>query len=47
LEQPQNAASVTKNIAEMLESEDNETVLEDLGIAKMLRCRVAISRMGR
>jgi putative transposase len=32
--------SVTKNDAEMLESEDNETVLPDLGIAKMLRCRV-------
>jgi len=24
----------------MLESEDNETVLKDLGMAKMLRCRV-------
>ena len=32
--------TVTKNTAEMLESEDNETVLPDLGIAKMLRCRV-------
>ena len=30
----------TKNTAEMLESEDNETVLKDLGIAKMLHCRV-------
>jgi putative transposase len=30
----------TKNTAEMLESEDNETVLKDLGIAKMLRCRI-------
>ena len=30
----------TKNTAEMLESEDNETVLKDLGMAKMLRCRV-------
>jgi DNA-directed RNA polymerase subunit N (RpoN/RPB10) len=30
----------TKNTAELLESEDNETVLKDLGIAKMLRCRV-------
>ena len=28
------------NTAEMLESEDNETVLKDLGMAKMLRCRV-------
>ena len=36
----QTAATVTKNTAEMLESEDNETVLKDLGIAKMLRCRV-------
>jgi len=36
----QTAASVTKNTAEMLESEDNETVLKDLGIAKMLHCRV-------
>jgi REP element-mobilizing transposase RayT len=30
----------TKNEAEMLESEDNETVLPDLGMARMLRCRV-------
>ena len=30
----------TKNTAEMLESADNETVLKDLGIAKMLSCRV-------
>jgi REP element-mobilizing transposase RayT len=30
----------TRNTAEMLESEDNETVLKDLGLAKMLRCRV-------
>ena len=30
----------TKNTAELLESEDNETVLKDLGMAKMLRCRV-------
>jgi REP element-mobilizing transposase RayT len=30
----------TKNTAELLESEDNETVLEDLGMAKMLRCRI-------
>ncbi len=36
----QTAATVTKNTAEMLESENNETVLKDLGIAKMLRCRV-------
>jgi hypothetical protein len=36
----QTAATVTKNTAELLESEDNETVLKDLGIAKMLRCRV-------
>jgi REP element-mobilizing transposase RayT len=28
------------NTAEMLESKDNGTVLKDLGIAKMLRCRV-------
>ncbi|MEX1116251.1 MAG: transposase [Akkermansiaceae bacterium] len=31
---------ITKNSAEILESEDNETVLKDLRIAKMLRCRV-------
>ena len=31
---------VTKNEAEMLESEDNETVLPDLGMARMLRTRV-------
>jgi hypothetical protein len=30
----------TKNTAEMLESEDNETVLNDLGMTKMLRCRL-------
>jgi REP element-mobilizing transposase RayT len=30
----------TLNTAEMLESEDNGTVLQDLGLAKMLRCRV-------
>ena len=30
----------TKNSAELLESEDNETGLKDLGMAKMLRCRV-------
>jgi REP element-mobilizing transposase RayT len=30
----------TKNTAELLESKDNETVLKDLGMAKMLRCRV-------
>jgi hypothetical protein len=31
---------VTKNEAEMLESEDNETVLPDLGVAGMLRKRI-------
>ena len=31
---------VTKNTAELLESEDNETALPDLGMAAMLRCRV-------
>lgn len=30
----------TKNTAALLEGEDNETVLKDLGMAKMLRCRV-------
>jgi len=30
----------TKNTAELLESEANETVLKDLGMAKMLRCRI-------
>jgi REP element-mobilizing transposase RayT len=30
----------TKNTAEFLESKDNETVLKDLGMARMLRCRV-------
>jgi putative transposase len=30
----------TKNTAELLESEDYETVLKDLGMAKMLLCRV-------
>jgi hypothetical protein len=32
--------SITKNTAEMLESEDNETVLPDLGLARMLMKRV-------
>ena len=36
----QTVATVTKNTAELLESEDNETVLKDLGMAKMLQCRV-------
>ena len=35
---PQTA--VTKNTEELLAGEDNETVLPDLGLAKMLRCRV-------
>jgi REP element-mobilizing transposase RayT len=30
----------TKNTAELLEGKDNETALKDLGMAKMLRCRV-------
>jgi len=34
------AGYVNKNEAEMLGSEDNETVLRDLGMAKMLRTRV-------
>jgi len=29
-----------KNTTKMLESEDNDTVLKDLGVAKMLRCRI-------
>jgi len=33
-------ATVTQNTAELLESEDNETALKDLGMAKMLRCRI-------
>jgi len=36
----QTAVTVTKNTAELLESEDNETVLKDLGMAKMLHCRI-------
>jgi putative transposase len=35
-----NAPAVTKNTAELLDSKDNQTVLPDLGIAAMLRCRV-------
>jgi hypothetical protein len=31
---------VTRNTAELLESEDIETALKDLGTAKMLRCRI-------
>ncbi len=36
----QTAATVTKNTVEMLESGDNETVLRELRMAKMLSCRV-------
>jgi putative transposase len=36
----QTAATVTKNAAEILESDDNETVLKDLRMATMLRSRV-------
>lgn len=32
--------AMTKNTAELLESVDNETSLKDLGVMKMLRCRV-------
>jgi putative transposase len=38
--QSQAATAVTKNTAKLLESRGNETVLKDLGMAKMLRCRV-------
>ncbi len=31
---------VTKNTAELLESQGNETLLKDLGMAKMLHCRI-------
>jgi hypothetical protein len=31
---------ITQNTAEMLESKDNGTVLKDLGMARMLHCRV-------
>ena len=34
------AGENTLNTAEMLESKDNSTVLKDLGLAKMLHCRV-------
>lgn len=33
--------AVAKNTAEMLVSKDNETILPDLGMAKMLRCPLA------
>ncbi|MGL5020083.1 MAG: transposase [Luteolibacter sp.] len=33
-------SQTTKNTAEFLEGEDNETVLKDLAMAKMLRCRI-------
>jgi putative transposase len=36
----QTAARMTKNTAETLEGEINETMLKDLGMAKMLRCRI-------
>jgi REP element-mobilizing transposase RayT len=37
---PKGLGQTTKNTAELLESDDNETVLKDLGMAKMLRCRI-------
>ena len=40
---PQSAKGIgqtTKNTAELLASEDNETALKDLVMAKMLRCRI-------
>ena len=36
----QTAATVTKNTEELLAPKDNETMLPDLGMAGMLRCRV-------
>jgi len=38
--EPNTRGQTTKNSAEMLQSSDNETVLKDLEIAKMLRCRL-------
>jgi REP element-mobilizing transposase RayT len=38
--QTQTADIVTKNAAELLENGDDETILKDLGIAKMLHCRI-------
>ncbi len=37
---PTTLGQSTMNAAEMLESADNETVLKELGVAKMLHCRV-------
>ncbi len=39
-QQSQTSASVTRSMSEMMESDDDETILKDLGIAEMLRCRV-------
>jgi hypothetical protein len=39
-ERSKELGQITINTAEMLEDKDNETVLKDLGMAKMLRCRV-------
>jgi hypothetical protein len=39
-QKPKGIGQTTKNTAELLESKDNETVLKDMGIAKMLHCRV-------
>jgi len=38
--EPNTRGQTTKNSAEMLQSSGNETVLKDLEIAKMLRCRL-------
>jgi hypothetical protein len=40
LRRPQTAATVTKTSEELLASEDNETVLKDLRLTQMLRCRL-------
>ena len=37
---PKDKQLKTKNTAEALESGENETVLKEIGVAKMLRCRV-------
>jgi putative transposase len=39
-EVPGGKVAKTKNSREALDSADNETVLKDLGVARMLRCRV-------
>lgn len=40
LQTPKGLGQTTLNTAELMDSRDNETQLKDLGMAKMLHCRI-------